>query len=98
MERELNRDEFYAALGALSRSMETGFSGLNSRLDKLNGKTERHGEDISALKAVQKAVQEIEAREDERGEPRSGRKDSAIGAGVAAGVVGIIELVKVLWK
>jgi len=95
MERELSRDEFYAALGALSRSMETGFSGLNSRLDKLNGKTERHGEDISALKAVQ-VREEREARDDEPSQ--SGRRDGAIGAGVAAGVVGIIELVKVLWK
>jgi hypothetical protein len=90
MERELSREEFYTALAALGKSMDAGFAGVNVRLDRLNGKTERHGEDIAVLKAVQQS---------ERDEPtRSGRKDSAIGAGVAAGAFGIIELVKAIWK
>ncbi len=105
MERELSREEFYAALGALSRSVETlsnsmeksmelGFSQITTRLDKLNGKTERHGEDIAVLKAVQKVAQQV--LEDEP--RRTTRKDVAVGSGVAAGIIGIIEIIKAYWK
>jgi hypothetical protein len=94
MDRELSREEFYAALGGVTKAVDSGFAQVNARLDKLNGKTERHGEAIAAINAVQRVAAQV--LEDDP--PRSSKKNSAIGAGVAAGVVVIVEAIKALWK
>lgn len=39
--------EFEAAMKALTDRMAEGFSGINARLDVLNGQTRRHGEAIA---------------------------------------------------
>lgn len=75
----LSREEFYAGLGGLSKGMDAGFSQVNARLDKLNGKTETHGQDIAVLKD--------RARRD----PGSRKKDGAIGGAIAAAVLAIVE-------
>jgi len=94
MERELSREEFYTALGALGKSMETGFNGVHARLDRLNGKTERHGESIAALNAVQRVAAQVLEDDPPR---HTSKRDSAIGGGIVAGVFGIIEIIKAVW-
>ena len=50
MSDELSREEFYHALGALSKAVDTGFTGVNARLDKINGQVNTHREEIAVLK------------------------------------------------
>lgn len=90
MDRELGREEFYAALGGITKAVDDGFRQVNARLDRLNGKTERHGEEIAALKAVQDEPEPRKARD--------GRKDGAIGGAIAAGAMALIELARYLAK
>ena len=47
---DLDRDELYHALSVLSKSVETGFEGVNRRLDTMNGQVRLHGEEIAVLK------------------------------------------------
>ena len=84
MSDQLEREEFYTALGALTRSMDTGFSGLNTRLDKLNGKTEAHGNRLTA----------IETREVER--EKSATRDTAARTTGVAGMV--MSAVALIWQ
>lgn len=49
MADDLSREEFYHALGALSKAVDTGFDGVNRRLDRLNGQVVDHGESIAVL-------------------------------------------------
>ena len=86
---ELGRDEFYAALNGITRAVDSGFDQVNKRLDRLNGKTEKHGEEIAALKATADAG---------GSDTRSSKRDGAIGGAIAAGAMAIIELARHLWK
>jgi hypothetical protein len=45
----LSRDEFYHALQALAKAMDSGFDGINKRLDVTNGQVREHGQDIAVL-------------------------------------------------
>jgi hypothetical protein len=47
---EISREEFYHALGALSKAVDSGFAGVNARLDKINGQVNTHREEIAVLK------------------------------------------------
>ena len=46
---ELSREEFYHALGSLSKAVDNGFAGLNARLDTMNGQVRTHGQQIAVL-------------------------------------------------
>ncbi|MES2958117.1 MAG: hypothetical protein V4792_08010 [Pseudomonadota bacterium] len=50
MADELSREEFYHALGVLSKGMDRGFEGVNDRLDRINGQVNTHREEIAVLK------------------------------------------------
>ena len=93
MDREVSRDEVYAALGALAKSQEAGFAQIVARLDKLNGKTEVNSIDIAVLKAIR--LEEKEAREDDP--PMSRKKEATFTGAIAASVVGLIEVAKMVW-
>jgi hypothetical protein len=47
---ELSREEFYHALAQLSKAVDSGFHGVNARLDKINGQVNTHREEIAVLK------------------------------------------------
>lgn len=84
-----SREEFYAALGGLSKAVDAGFAQINARLDRLNGKTETHGREIAALQERSRHVH--------RGESRS-RRDGAIGGAIAGAVMAVIEVVRYMTK
>jgi hypothetical protein len=54
MSDELSREEFYAALNGITKSVDSGFAGVHNRLDRLNGKTEAHGNRITAIETLMK--------------------------------------------
>jgi hypothetical protein len=62
---ELSREEFYHALGALSKAVDTGFHGVNARLDVMNGRVNTSENRLTA----------IETREHER--DRMATRDTA---------------------
>lgn len=51
--------EFETAIGALTAEIRNGFAGAHARLDKVNGRLDRHGQAIAALEP-------LVARHDER--------------------------------
>jgi hypothetical protein len=81
---EISRDEFYRAVQGLATAMDSGFAQINARLDRLNSKTERHGNDITRIDTL------IEERE------KAATRDPAARWGAAGGVVA--GVLAALWQ
>jgi hypothetical protein len=92
MERELSREEFYAVIGGLTKAVDDGFDQVNKRLDTLNGKTHENVADIAVLKALRAQEEKAEDTTPSR------RKEVTITSAIAAGVVGAIEIAKMMWS
>ncbi len=61
---EIREEEFDRAIAGLTRAMEVGFSGVHSRLDKVNGRLDRHDDELQDLQITRARQQ----GRDERGE------------------------------
>jgi hypothetical protein len=77
-EPELSRTEFYHALMQLSKAVDSGFEGVNRRLDTMNGSVKRHGEAIAVL--------------EDRGTHDRGARWGAFGNGVATAAIVLWQL------
>ena len=97
--------EFQRHTELLLRTMEQGFSHINERLDKVNGRLDRHDEAIAGvaqngcgqLKAHRETLESIGGVAG-----LSTKKQAGIAAGAGAGLIGVIEIAKVVvshfWK
>lgn len=85
-EQELSRDEFYAALAGISKAVDSGFAGVHTRLDRLNGQTREHGQDIAVLKD--------RSRREQTAERKSRVKEGAIGGAVVTAVGALLEIAR----
>jgi hypothetical protein len=83
-DEDISRDEFYRAVQGLATAMDSGFAQINARLDRLNSKTEKHGNDIVRLETM------VEERE------KASSKDPAARWGAAGGVVA--GVLAALWQ
>lgn len=72
---------------ALRDDIKDGFSGINGRLDRLNGQTRKHGEEIAVLKSQIADT------------PSAVSKKAIAGYGTAigSGVVIVVEIAKAAW-
>ena len=94
---QIREEEFERAIAGLTKAIEAGFAGTNSRLDKVNGRLDRHDEAIMDLQ-IERAKQlgREEANADNRPllTTRDGRLIKmlwAVGAALAAAVAWIVS-------
>ena len=95
--------EFQRHTELLLRTMEQGFGHINERLDKVNGRLDKHDIELGniarggcgQLQAHRSALESI-------GGGMSTKKQAGIAAGAGAGLIGVIEIAKVVvthfWK
>ncbi len=62
---EIREEEFERAVAGLTRAMENGFNGINARLDKVNGRLDRHDDEILDLQLERARRQGREERGDD---------------------------------
>lgn len=86
---EIREEEFDRAIAGLTKAMESGFQGVYLRLDKVNGRLDRHDEEIQDLqieRAFQKGKLESQG---EDGKPALTRREARILWGIAAAVISL---------
>jgi hypothetical protein len=103
-ELQLNVTTVYLLLGRLEQKVDAGFSGMNERLDTLNGQTKRHGEEIAVLKdrsdkTETETKQAAESAKVATDEASTVKGRAAKWGTVAAGVLyTVVEAAKALWQ
>jgi hypothetical protein len=80
----ISRDEFYRAIQGLATAMDSGFAQTHTRLDRLNSKTEKHGNDITRIDAVMEERDKAATRD-------TAARWGALAAGVAAIIAAVWE-------
>ena len=95
----VSQSEFNRAWDALRDDIHRGFTGMNSRLDTLNGQTRRHGEAIVVLEHAVQAVKDAQRAVEEVGTATRPSKKQITGvASVAAGgAYVLVEVGKAVW-
>lgn len=100
------RQDFQAFQARLDDRLESGFGGLNTRLDDLNGRTRKQAEAIVALdvrvsEIASHGCGQLEAHRaamDAVAETRGGsRRPYVIGGGIVAGIAAVAEIVKAVF-
>lgn len=75
---EISREEFYHALSALTRSIDSGFAGTNARLDRINGRVGATENKITAIETL------MDERDKQAGKDNTARAGGFIGSAVGA--------------